>query len=282
MKMELYKLNKPPDFNLKARIDFIIGQDLVQRNRDRTGGSMRLEQIEKREDLWLCDFLKIRTDHGPSKAGENVPAQGFELGPRDGFGEETALLWNTANDWCVLQYNHYGSRATSIAEYLAHYDHAEPVALSFSPKIDDEIHAKILHKKLVNKISFSIAPKAVSDADYDCGAGLGAATKMLKGSDADYIEITLTAHRKNRLGLTLPNFMKWIEHIRHGADDSPIGSAHAIARENENDKAEILDLLHNRIIAVADILPGVDKRYSMKDRFDAINVAHNAWNHLMI
>jgi hypothetical protein len=282
MKMELYKLTKPAGFNLKARIDYVMSQDLIQRNRVRTGGLIRLEQVEKRGDLWLCDFLKIRTDHGPSKAGENVPAQGFELGPKDGFGEETALLWNTANDWCVLQYNHHGSRSNSVAEYLAHYIHAEPVELHFLPKIDDDIQAKILHKTHVNKISFSIAPREVSDADYAYGAGLGEATKMLKNCDADHIEITLSAHRKNRLGLTLSDFVKWIEHIRHGADNSPIGSAHATAREYEDEAPEVLDLLHNRITAEVEILPGVDKRYSMKERFDAIHRAHDGWSHLMI
>ena len=282
MKMELYKLEKPTAFNLQARLDHIIGQQLIQRNRARTDGLMRLETVEKRGHLWFCDFVKIRTKHGPSKAGENVPVQGFELGPSDGFGEETAIVWNTTNDWCVLQYNHHGCRSKSIAEYLAHYVHAAPIEMHFHPKIDDDIHAKILHKKLVNKVSFSIAPKEVSDADYDCGAALGVATKILKNTDADHVEVVITAHRKNRLNFTLPDFMGWIEHIRHGAEHSPVGSAHATARQNEDDAPEVLDLLHNRIITEEEIVAGVDKRFSMKDRFDAIHRAHDGWTHLMI
>jgi len=281
--MELYKLDKPDGFDLKSRIQDILRQKRHQRNRPRTGGLMRLEHVDVRGKLWLCDFVKIRTDHGPSKAGENDPVQGFELGPKDGFGEETALLWNTVNDWCVLQYNHHGSRSSAIAEYLAHYIHEEPVPLHFFPKIDDQLHAKILHKKHVNKLSFTIAPKEVSDADWDSGAGVGTAARMLKGSGADHVEITISARRKNSLHLKLPDFMDWIERLRHGHDDSPIGSAHAIARENENDdQPEVLDLLHNRIVAEEDILPGVDKRFPMKDRFDALHRAHDGWKKLMI
>ena len=282
MKMELYKLDKPSGFDLKARINHIMRQEIIRRNRERTGGVMRLEQVEKRGNLWLCDFVKIRTDHGPSKAGENAPAQGFELGPNDGFGEETALLWNTTNDWCVMQYNHYGSRSKAIAEYLALYIHTDPVELHFLPKIDDDIQAKIHHKKLVNKISVSLSPKDISDADYDYGASLGAASKILKSSNADHIEIILSARRKNRLGFTLPDFMGWLDRIRGNADHSPVGAAHATARENEDDAPEVLDLLHNRIVTEEDILPGADKRYPIKDRFDAIHRAHDGWTNLMI
>lgn len=265
-----------------SRVDFIMSQSLSRRKRVRTSDSIRLEHVEKRGNLWLFDFLKIRTDHGPSKAGDDVPAQGFELGPTDGFGEETALLWNTLNDWCVLQYNHHGPRANSIGDYLSHFVHHDTVDIQFLPKIDDDIHAKIHHKNFVSKISFTLAPKEVSDADYAYGAGLGEAAKMLKGCDADHIEITVSARRKNRLGLTLPDFMSWIERIRHGADNSPIGSAHATARENEDAEPEVLDLLHGRVVAEENILPGTDKRYPRQDRFNAIQRAHDGWNHLMI
>ncbi len=106
MKIELYKLDKPQGVDLKSRISRIHAQNINARCRTRTGGLMRLEALEKRGALWLMDFVKIRLHHGPSKAGENCPAQGFELEQSEGFGEETAMLWNSSNDWCVLQYNH--------------------------------------------------------------------------------------------------------------------------------------------------------------------------------
>lgn len=281
MKIELYKLEKPQDFDFERRITKILDDKLDRRNRMRGKGLMRMETCLKRGKLFLMDFVKIRMDHGPAKAGEGLPVTGFELETNEGFGEETALLWDSSNDWCILQYNHYGVRASAIAEYFSLYVHDAPVNLILHPKIDDNIHSKIRAKRLVNKLSFSVAAKEISDADYDNGASLGSATKILKRTDADHIEITITARRKSRLDVDLPDFAKWLMHLGGSSEGSPVSSAHATAREDDDSKQEVLDLLHHRIVTEEDILPGIDKRYSMKDRFDALHRAHGAWKHLM-
>src|SRR5712671_1150043 len=119
MRIELYKLKKPAAFDFGTRLDAIVRTPLEDRNRARNANFIRLETHEQRGGLWLCDFVKIRMDHGPSKAGLTQPAKGFELKNDEGFGEETAFLWDSTNDWCVIQYNHFGVRPSAIAEYLS-------------------------------------------------------------------------------------------------------------------------------------------------------------------
>lgn len=280
MRIELYKLRREPtNFDVLGRLDVILKTPLKDRNRARNADFIRLETHEQRGNLWLCDFVKIRMDHGPSKAGLSVAAKGFDLRTDEGFGEETAFLWDSTNDWCVVQYNHYGVRPTAIAEYLSLFVHENPALLELLPKLDDKIQAKINAKKLVTKFVLSVAPKEISGNDYDLGAGLGDAAKALKKSDADHVEIIITAAKRHGgLDLKLPDFMNWLKKLGPAGDDhSPVTVARATAAETQDDEPETLDLLHHRITADSQIQAGRDKRYPRKERWDAIHQAHTAW-----
>lgn len=221
-------------------------------------------------------------NHGPSKAGLSQPAKGFDLGADEGFGEETGFLWDSTNDWCVVQYNHHGVRPGAITEYLGLYVHEDPITLELMPKLDEKIHAKLRAKKLVTKVSLSVAPQALSDDDFDLGGGLGAATKALKRSDAERIEITVSAPARRGLDFNLVDFAGWLKRLGATSGDSPVTAARATARESAKDEPEVLDLLKHRIITEAEMTPGIDKRYPVKDRWDALHRAHSSWKHLMI
>ena len=290
MRIELYKiLSDPNGFDLGKRIQTIVQASLEKRNRKHNLELLRLEAFEKRGPLWLCDFVKIRTHHGPAKAGIGEPVKGFGLKKDQGFGEETAFLWNSTNNWCVVQYNHHGVRPSSIAAYLGEYVHDEHVLLELAPKLDDKIHAKIRSKKVVNKFTLTVAPKALSNHDFDVGAGLGEAARALKQqSDADRIEITITAKRGRSLDLSLTELASWIGRLAGhtqsaaGANaTSPIKTARATARDTTHDTPEVLDLLHHRITTEEALSPGSDKRIPVKARWDAVNRAHDSWKHLM-
>jgi len=282
MRIELYKLNKDPRaFDVGARLQSVFAAPLEARNRKRGADFIRLETHEQRGNLWLCDFVRLRMDHGPSKAGLSQPAQGFDLDTDQGFGEETAFLWDSSNDWCVVQYNHHGVRPTAIAEYLSLFIHTDPVALELMPKLDDKIHAKLRAKKLVTKVTLSVAPKELSDDDFDLGGGLGTAAKALKRSDAEHIEITISAPARRGLDFSLTEFAGWLKRLGGASEDSPVSAARATARETPADAPEVLDLLKHRITTEAEMTPGVDKRYPIKDRWDAVHRAHTSWKHLM-
>jgi hypothetical protein len=282
MRIELYKLVKTPaSFDIAACLHGVFTASLQARNRARETDLIRLETLEQRDSLWFCDFVRLRMHHGPAKAGVAAPVEGFDLGRDDGFGEETAFLWDSSNDWCVVQYNHYGVRPNTIAEYLSEFVHDASVHIELAPKIDERIHAKIKAKKIVTKLVLSVAPKELSDTDFDLGAGLGTATKALKQSDADRVEITIATRKQEGLNFNLTSLEQWIRRIGGKREDSPVGTARATAHEEFGGSSEVLDLLHARVTSDAILKPGVDKRYPRADRWNAIQHAHTKWRHLM-
>jgi hypothetical protein len=289
MRIELYKIIKDePQFDLGKRIELINRASLKKRNRKHNLELIRLEAFEKRGPLWLCDFVKIRTHHGPGKVGVEEPVKGFGLSADQGFGEETAFLWNSKNDYCVIQYNHYGVRPKAIAEYLGLFVHDNPAGLEFAPKLDDKIHAKIRKTKWVTKFTLAIAPKELSNADFDLGAGLGSAAKSLMHSDADRIEITVTAKKGRSLDLNLTAAANWVDRLigRTGArsgdtEGSPVRAAKATTKGSPLEASEVLDLLHHRISLEDDLSPGVDKRIPLPARWDAVHRACDLWKPLM-
>jgi hypothetical protein len=278
MKIELYQLQKREDFDLLGRIKQIMSKTIKQRTRERGTGRIRLEQYEVVGDQFVfMDFIRLRVDHGPAKAGEDTPAIGFELGPLDGFGEETAMVWDLKNNYCCIQYNHFGVRAKSISEYLSLFFHERPENILLIPKIDSRVHAKLRSKRLVKKISVSIAAKELSEADFNEGMSLGGATRELAQTGADQVEITITARQKNHLDINLKKFVSWISSIGRESEKNVVQSAHVTASEGLDDRAEILDLLHHKVTLEFDLTPGKDKRYSVSDRYGALKWAHSQW-----
>jgi hypothetical protein len=280
MRIDLYKFTHPLTFDLAARLQEIEALELSRRNRDIGADFVRLEAMEIDGSLCLTDFVKVRTQHGPAKAAPSSPVCGFGLTDDEGFGEETALLWDSSNDWCVIQYNHYSLRAATIADYLARFDRDHPAELEFQPKIDEQVHAKLRTKKIVTKVLLTVAPKKIDDKEFEMGASLGEAVKLLKTSDGDQIEIVIsTRRRKKGLEFDLGAFEKWVTQL--GREKDGIHSARITAKERAIDRSEVLDLLHHHVTTEADLQPGPDKRYPRTDRWKALRAAHRAWRDLM-
>lgn len=279
MRIDLYKVNKPSAFDLAVRFEEISRARLKSRNRHANGEFVRIEAVKQAGALWFADFVKVRTHHGPSKAGIDAPAAGFQLAADEGFGEETALLWDSRNNWCAVQYNHYGVRAQAMATYLALFDPQHPVPFEFVPKIDEDVHAKVERTNLVTKIDIAVAPKKLSDADFRAGAILGDAVKLLRGADADQIEIVISTRRRKRgLEFNARGIQRWVERLTE--TEAAVRAARITVKENVFAKAEVLDLLNQRVTTDEEIEPGVDKRYPQDERWKALERAHRGWKDL--
>ncbi len=284
MRIELFKLNLPRGFDLAHRITEINALPLARRNRLKSGDNMRMEYHELHGNLWYCDFIRLRMNHGPSRAGVNSAAEGFDLGDDEGFGEETGFLWDASNGWCVVQYNHYGVRPTAIAEYFGDWDHQNPVGLELQPKIDNTVQAKVRSKTHISKVTVVVAPKLMGNDDFDIGGGLGAATKALKReSDADRIEITISAKQTRSIDVNGSLLQRWARRLA-GTDDgseAAVTTARITARTENERGSEVLDLLNATVTTDADLTPGPDRRYPRPERWNALAVAHIGWRDLM-
>lgn len=284
MRIDLYTLVPHPEsYNVQENIERLLTLDLANRNRQRQVNYIRLEHAKYVRGLWYCDFVKVRMDHGPARAGLNAEVEGFDLARDEGFGEETGFLWDTSNNYCLVQYNHYGVRAAAIAGYLSEFSEV-PGGVMFLPRIDEKIHDKIRRKKLVSRFEVTIAPKLLDDGDFDAGMAVGAAAKDLKSTGAERVTIEISsAARAGFLRYPLTSLAKWVERlVGRSEDETPlVSSARATAREEEDEKPEVLDLLSHRITTDVELKAGADKRYSREDRWAALAQAHLAWKKVM-
>jgi hypothetical protein len=285
MRIFLYKVvSEPNTFDLAERLRHIHSLSVDARNRDRNLDHVRLEDLREERGLMFADFLKIRMHHGPAKAGLDTPVEGFDLDSDEGFGEETALVFDPSNGHIVVQYNHHGSWPTAIAEYIGLFEHSNPVSIDFAPKLDASVHAKIKRAKIVKKLTLAIAPKALSDEDYDAQTSLGSGIREIaRRSDAERIEIVISARRSrsSSLNIDLSFLNQWIRRLGGSSEGSPILTARATATDDERSPSEVLDLLEHRLTSEAELTPGLDKRYPRLDRWNALERAFNTWRHLM-
>lgn len=167
-----------------------------------------------------------------------------------------------------------------MADYLAHFVNDAPVLLELIPKIDEDIHAKLQTKGIVTKIDIAVAPKKLSDAEFRAGASLGQAAQLLKGVDADQIEILISTRRRQRgLDISIPGLESWINRLR-AADKRTVRAARVTIKENSFSAPEVLDILNQRVTTDEEIKPGTDRRYPQSDRWKALQRAHQGWKSL--
>jgi hypothetical protein len=115
---EVRALHRTPP--LAQLLERIHGDAIADRLRTVGHQEVRVETIAaprsrgNNTPYWLLDFTKIRFEHGPGKASREDPIESFELDADQGFGEETAVLYDPRRQAMLIQYNHYGARSTII------------------------------------------------------------------------------------------------------------------------------------------------------------------------
>lgn len=283
MRVDLCKIKWSDDFNLVRRIDHICEKDIRYRNRQHGEDQMRLEAVKKEGSLLYLDFVRIRMAQGPAKTPLKAPSTGFALQPDEGFGEETAVLWDTTNDWCIMQYNHHSLRPNSIADYLADYNGVGNSVVRFLPKIDPQVLAKLRSKKIVSNFCIEVAPAEISDSDFDEGMSLISAAKSFQDKGADVVTIELsTRHGRGRsLNIDLEEVRAWITSILAKSKRDAVLSASAKIKRLPDERAEPIDLLANQISTKIQVSPGEDRRLPRDTRWRELFVLHELWARYM-
>lgn len=278
MKVHLFKVNKKDNDSIIERIRHIGEKDYDKRTITLEGDKLRLEHIELSSDekLLFCDFTKIRDEHGPAKVIKNSEAIGFDdLGPEDGFGEFTAVLFDLERDYVVVQYNHFGPRVKSISDYIGHYGVLPSFdGFHFAPKLDPDIDKKIKKDTLVKKIELSVAASHLTDEDYADVPLLAGAKAYADNNNIETINISITAKRTKEsfLPTSLVNFANWV-----GSRKEIVKNAEVKVAQHIGDKNELLDLLCHRLTIDYEITPDASKLYPRTDRYEKLRQAHSAW-----
>ena len=235
---------------------------------------------------WLLDFTKIRFEHGPGKASRGDPIEGFELEVDQGFGEETAALYDPERRVMLIQYNHYGARSTIIENYFGLYGHAqnEIRGYDFDIRLDENADVRFAKKQTITKMHFKIAPPRMTKAQRSGNVSLGRAIDVSSGLGAESIEVVVSAGRGVDATLSLAQATALIRRLmglRQRKDQESVLSKLEISgRDSPLEPLDVVDLLRPKLVQhIGDlVLSPIDRRYTLRSRWDGLLRARNGWD----
>ena len=253
IKVHYYDVATTDSSPVALNVDLNELNDLPLGDRVRVCGyqEIRLDSIvlkidpEFQDRYWLLRFSKFRNDNWPGVATKGEESKDLELDDDSVLAEETTMLYSETSNKALIQYNHFGVRASKIQEYLSLRRMAQGSPYKLIPVITAEALSKYQQKQIVTSIEASI--EGISDADLAIFNG-----SSLKDTIQQSIESKATSARFN---FSVDARIKterldrgWVERIvdsvmgRSGERDKLSVSV----KEEEEDALEVLNLLEER------------------------------------
>ncbi|WP_348700328.1 DUF6731 family protein [Duganella fentianensis] len=291
MKVHLFRVRTAQDAEPLQDLLGRIQADSIE-DRLRTIGiqkqEIRIESIRapgqdgNNTPYWFLDFTKLRFDHGPGKVSRDEPIEGFELNDDEGFGEESAVLFDPTTGHALIQYNHNGPRSGTIEEYLCFYDNAVVGKYSLLPVLDDTANVRLAQKDIIKKIQFKVAAPRITDAQRNGNVPLGRVLDLADNLDGETIEVTVSAGRGNLTANVVQGLIGTLRNlipVGHGADDSALKTFKVSGKAGvQGDTDEINMLLAKEEVTIDGLQSGADRRYTQASRWTGLQRARNGWN----
>jgi hypothetical protein len=277
--------------NLENAITHYAGLSLELRTLNLGGSAqeIRLEAAQAPQSLnnptayWLLDFTKSRYENGPGKVSKATPITGFNLAENEGFGEETAALYDPAKKSLLIQYNHYGPRQSAISDYFSHINHTSPTIFAFNIKLDKTAEARLSQKNVIKKFHYKIATPSISSEMRHSNASLGQALGVSDSLNGKHIEITVSAGAgPDELNNSV--FQKMLAGIKQlqSSDPTIVESLVVTAKNTHDERSEAINLLLPMLkLTLEGLVLGDDRRFTRESRWNALVRAHNAWKGLL-
>lgn len=288
MKVHLFEVRTikggEPLEDLLARIQ---AEDLDERLRKIGYQEIRLESLSGPGDegndtpYWLLDFTKLRFEHGPGKISRDAPIEGFDLEQNEGFGEETAALYDPTTQHMILQYNHNGPRSGTIEAYLSAYDDALVGKYSFLVVLDETANLRLAQTDIIKKIQFKVAAPRINNAQLNGNVSLGRVLDMANNLDGETVEIIVSAGRgKLSAGVQgLINTLKaMMPKAAHDADGALQGFKVSGKDGVDGDVEEINMLVTKEELTIDNLKIGADLRYTQRSRWKGLLRARRGWD----
>ncbi len=279
---DVHRENSPP---LEQAITTMANFPLVNRLRTIGDHELRLEKFEppfsENNDTayWLLDFIRIRFDNGPGKASRTEEIQGFDLDDDDGFGEETAALYDAQKRVLIIQYNHNGPRSSRIGSYFNTFDPQILHDYQFWAKLDDSTSAKLGSKSIIKKFTVKIAPSKLSAQQRNSGVGMSKAMAVSDYLNGQHIEITVSSSNSPNSKLNLANAIAFATSLLGYKDiEGVIEKLEIVGKSSPTAKSEAIDLLLEKLeVCVGNLEMGPDRRYTTRSRWNGLIRARNGW-----
>lgn len=292
MKVHLFRVSSQP---VNERLDTVLAaaaaMPIHERLRLIGQREMRLEAAlaphtrGNPSSYWLADFTTLRFEHGPGKASRTAPIAGFPLGADEGFGEETAVLYDPDTLHMLVQYNHHGPRAGSIQEYLSCVTQDTARSFEFQLRMDEQAEVRLAQRQVIKKIHFKIAPPRMSAGMRHAGVSIERALELSQDLGGQSIEVVISAGRgqlangrANQMLAALRRVLDLDLVDGHGA----VETLKVHARADVDDETEVINLLMPKIEQeIGELQMGADRRYTRRSRWDGLLRARNGWTDII-
>ena len=259
-------------------------QSLEDRLRQCGSHKVRLDEVteQPRPDgqiFWHMKFSKFRDDNWPGVSASSQAAKDLELDDDEFLSEETFVVYSPIQDRFVIQYNHFGVRASKVKEYL-NLTISDPAAYySVTPVLTNEALTKYEQKQIVTSVEASI--EGVNDADiaFLQGSGLeGALAKSVANKVTSFrFQFSVDARvKKNHVDRGW--VAQLVNSIRNRGGDND--SLCVTAKANEEDAVEVIDLLESRKITEynADLIDRtIGRRYDSTQLYSLLEQSMREW-----
>lgn len=263
-----------------ARMIFerLFNADFAERNQEINGDTFRMEDL-KAEDgsqLLLMNFIRLRLDEGPGKAGLNQKVTGFGLARSEGFAEETAVLYDPETELWVIQYNHFGPRAGAVASYMSRMQHPRP-SMDLVPVWRDDAMRELACRPFKTKLEIKVAARSISALDADGAVGLTEGLKAARANGADTLTLEIGVRRGNSFsGKVIDSWMGWFHNIKRKSAASSLDRFVVTAKGPGFESKEI-NLLNFREEKEFPMKAGKDRRLPLEARWDTLVRAWEEW-----
>lgn len=265
----------------------IEGDAIANRTRTINGVKFRLDNVvlDQATGLWLLNFVRNRTGHGPGRFHATQSIQGFTFASGESFGEDTAALYDPTTRYMYIQYNHIGVRHSAMAAYLSMYSGHEP-GYRIAPKLEHDAERRFQNQDVTRRIEIGFDLTKMSAADRIQGNSLTEAAEIGQGYSADKLFLTLTISKrdprkslreiKDDVLAVLP-FAGLLKARAYGGDE-PETTVTIGKKGNRKEKVakaefEPIDLLEELIETEVSIGLGGDFRMPLQSRYDALKSA---------
>ena len=255
MKIHAYKVVPRGQFALGDVLEHISGLSLEERLRTVAEGDIRLEAGNRAGRFWTLDFGGIRPD-GPGRASRLRPIVDFEMNEDEGFGQETAALYNTQSGFMTLQYNHFGPRHGRIQGYLFRFARllaglAEDVptdddhGFTLVPVLKRDAIERLNDANVIKNIDVQVFVPGILHADAARRRSFSAILNHPIFGNVESFQFRLAAPRRRGESLDVNELRRLATELLGLGDD--VSTLQMTIKEAEEDPSEPLDLLDARL-----------------------------------
>ncbi|MFN3231696.1 MAG: hypothetical protein ACE363_06000 [Alphaproteobacteria bacterium] len=199
------------------------------------------------------------------------------------------MVFDPVSQYAVIQYNHYGPRATSIEKYLFAADldigdhpplrpgqrRDEVIGFDLAVCLRRDAETRLNRLNLVRELQFAVSVQGAREADLDRGRSLFRILDTPMPGGIDVLEVRMRSKGQSQSTMDRSEILELIEDIRRLGDDA--AKAKIRGKESEQHSIEPIDLLKDRLEEEIFIELDDSGRYPRDERWRLLSTQLRHW-----